>query len=189
MNFLKKIIKNFKRTSQTYDTCAICLEEMDKKRFCRKTKCNHNYHRICLYTWLKENNNCPLCRTILRNHDSYDMFTHLMCMITPLFLSINMKIYEGILGKTKYHTVERLYRRLVRKEYKLRKMDVYITDIQMYPIIKLFEKLIEKLNDLILEIIENLDEVSSHPSQGNKRLYIELLKKLTKVMDKISNIS
>ena len=30
------------------------------------TKCNHIYHKICLYKWLDRHNSCPLCRKSLR---------------------------------------------------------------------------------------------------------------------------
>jgi len=41
--------------------CSICLENVndnDKKSL----NCNHNFHRTCINTWLREQNNCPLCR-------------------------------------------------------------------------------------------------------------------------------
>jgi hypothetical protein len=49
--------------SNTNTNCTICLEELNK---CVKLKCNHTYHKECIDTWFKTNNNntksCPLCR-------------------------------------------------------------------------------------------------------------------------------
>ena len=41
--------------------CSICLEnisECDTKSL----NCNHSFHKNCINTWLREQNNCPLCR-------------------------------------------------------------------------------------------------------------------------------
>jgi SUMO ligase MMS21 Smc5/6 complex component len=32
-----------------------------------KTTCNHIYHNNCIEEWLKKNNTCPICRTIISN--------------------------------------------------------------------------------------------------------------------------
>jgi hypothetical protein len=39
--------------------CSICLEIMTENRI---LPCCHKFHSNCINIWLKENNNCPLCR-------------------------------------------------------------------------------------------------------------------------------
>ena len=53
-----------KKTLENIGDCSICL----KKMYCNntvRTECEHTYHRICLETWLKDKDTCPLCRTNL----------------------------------------------------------------------------------------------------------------------------
>lgn len=45
--------------------CSICLDiyEVGDNLACAKTnKCNHVFHEDCIKLWLKERNECPLCR-------------------------------------------------------------------------------------------------------------------------------
>ena len=46
--------------------CSICLEENNQDDL-EVTECNHSFHRSCLEQWFERANNCPLCRTQLRN--------------------------------------------------------------------------------------------------------------------------
>ena len=51
------------RTLDILDNCSICL----KKMYCNNsisTECNHIFHKICLETWLKNKDTCPLCRSL-----------------------------------------------------------------------------------------------------------------------------
>jgi hypothetical protein len=41
--------------------CPICREE----GVLHKTPCNHHFHQSCLHEWLRRNNTCPLCRTVI----------------------------------------------------------------------------------------------------------------------------
>ena len=53
-----------KNTLEDIGDCSICL----KKMYCNnsiKTECNHTYHKICLETWLKDKDTCPMCRCII----------------------------------------------------------------------------------------------------------------------------
>lgn len=52
-----------KKIGLIIDKCSICLKNMYYNTSI-KTDCNHYYHLICLNTWLKNNNSCPLCRTV-----------------------------------------------------------------------------------------------------------------------------
>jgi hypothetical protein len=49
------------------DRCGICLEDMDKPRLVKKTKCGHRFHRECLKMWCNSpkqpglGTRCPFC--------------------------------------------------------------------------------------------------------------------------------
>ena len=59
------IVKNYSSQNRVIrrepTQCSICLEnvnDFDKKSL----NCEHSFHRTCINTWLREQNNCPLCR-------------------------------------------------------------------------------------------------------------------------------
>ncbi len=43
--------------------CSICWEKIDTEY---KTTCNHLFHKNCVDEWLKNNNTCPICRSIIK---------------------------------------------------------------------------------------------------------------------------
>ena len=62
--------------------CVICLDDLqcnpdvEKKKqsgIVFETKCNHKFHTICLSEWLeitkKTVKTCPICRTLIHEHD------------------------------------------------------------------------------------------------------------------------
>ena len=42
--------------------CSICLEEFEIGNQITELPCHHPFHAHCLSLWIKENQNCPLCR-------------------------------------------------------------------------------------------------------------------------------
>lgn len=44
--------------------CAVCLMEFEENELCRMTLCLHVFHSECLLSWIKKNENCPVCRYI-----------------------------------------------------------------------------------------------------------------------------
>ena len=53
-----------KKTLEDIGDCSICL----KKMYCNdsvKTECDHTFHKMCIETWLKSKDTCPLCRTVV----------------------------------------------------------------------------------------------------------------------------
>ena len=46
------------------ESCSICLERFKLDDMINKLNCNHMYHKECLDSWI-QNNNCPLCRSII----------------------------------------------------------------------------------------------------------------------------
>ena len=51
--------------------CSICLTDMIDcpKETALLTSCGHTYHEACLIDWLKKNENCPLCRSVVVHPD------------------------------------------------------------------------------------------------------------------------
>ena len=43
------------------DKCSICLEDIRPNEQ-KSLNCNHSFHRDCINTWLREKDDCPLCR-------------------------------------------------------------------------------------------------------------------------------
>lgn len=55
------------------NNCAICLEECNYK-----TKCNHWFHKKCLYKWYNSHtngHNCPYCK--MKIHPEQDFGKHM----------------------------------------------------------------------------------------------------------------
>jgi hypothetical protein len=59
--FEKKIIEEKK-------ICSICIDETDYESR-HYLKCGHFFHHDCLYRWLDQNTQCPVCRLVL--HKDY----------------------------------------------------------------------------------------------------------------------
>ena len=48
--------------SSLEEQCSICLDNYIKEDILNELKCGHKYHNTCIDDWIKNNNNCPLCR-------------------------------------------------------------------------------------------------------------------------------
>lgn len=47
--------------------CSICLEQqIETEEWC-KLNCNHEYHKDCIYKWLRTTDSCPDCRKPIKN--------------------------------------------------------------------------------------------------------------------------
>jgi len=73
-------VKRIKKSlvNPSFDECSICLEEMINYKEIHKLKCNHIFHKKCIFEWLEGSisnydkynkyanipieGNCPLCR-------------------------------------------------------------------------------------------------------------------------------
>ena len=53
-------LKKCNKIHQTRGNCCICLDDILSN--IKTTKCNHIFHKKCINNWLKEKNECPLCR-------------------------------------------------------------------------------------------------------------------------------
>ena len=54
------------------ETCAICQEVIDISKSVL-TSCNHRFHSECFFKWLKKKPNCPMCRTVFREPNNYEI--------------------------------------------------------------------------------------------------------------------
>lgn len=41
--------------------CPICYEEIETHKY--TTMCGHDFHLFCLLKWVREHQNCPMCRS------------------------------------------------------------------------------------------------------------------------------
>jgi len=58
-NIIDKLKKNVKKGIK--EDCIICTDNMENKVMI-KLDCNHSFCECCILKWIKENNNCPICR-------------------------------------------------------------------------------------------------------------------------------
>ena len=45
--------------------CAICLEDFEREEVV-VTPCNHMFHEECIIPWVNGNDQCPVCRSAIR---------------------------------------------------------------------------------------------------------------------------
>ncbi|KAM3251475.1 hypothetical protein P3L10_005545 [Capsicum annuum] len=60
-----KIVKLEKENVVSFawgDICPVCFEIFEERSVAVVTPCSHIFHRSCIFTWLSENNTCPMCR-------------------------------------------------------------------------------------------------------------------------------
>lgn len=53
-------------TSESNQTCTICLEDFHEGDPIRKAPCQHFFHKQCIDGWLSIRNNCPNCKLEIR---------------------------------------------------------------------------------------------------------------------------
>ena len=59
--------KRHKLECHNIDLCPICHDKIsitNKDNSCQ-TQCSHRFHLSCFALWIKNNNNCPYCRTVI----------------------------------------------------------------------------------------------------------------------------
>jgi hypothetical protein len=55
---------NISINSNDEEKCSICLSKIDNYIY-TNLSCNHKFHLKCINEWLKNSNECPLCKRIL----------------------------------------------------------------------------------------------------------------------------
>mgnify|MGYP002814414032 CR=1 FL=1 len=48
--------------------CSICLEKYRTRITIVELQCSHNFHRMCIDKWIKNNSSCPYCRKNISNY-------------------------------------------------------------------------------------------------------------------------
>jgi len=64
-NFRTKILQNRIFRLIKYKTCSICLDKIRLNNVRFLNCCDHVFHKKCIKKWIKEDNICPNCRTII----------------------------------------------------------------------------------------------------------------------------
>jgi hypothetical protein len=59
-------IKVLDEVDSSVHPCSICLEAFNVFDCVKTLPCNHVYHETCVTTWLKQNDECPVCRAKVR---------------------------------------------------------------------------------------------------------------------------
>ena len=92
--------------------CSICL---DKITNIFTTKCNHSFCNDCIDSWIRQHNNCPLCRRIITkqvkqlpkvNTSPYDENGNLINRrqnYLDLYLDGHLEYEELLNGAHRYH--------------------------------------------------------------------------------------
>ena len=75
----KKAEADSRRSNETTDECAVCMEKMTKKAF--TGECLHVFCFECIQQWVGMKSTCPICvgqvKTLLynvRSNDDYDVY-------------------------------------------------------------------------------------------------------------------
>ncbi|XP_071502634.1 RING finger protein 215-like [Diadema antillarum] len=54
--------KRYQQSSESPDSCAVCLDEFHKGQTIRMLPCHHQFHNKCVESWLRNKRTCPLCK-------------------------------------------------------------------------------------------------------------------------------
>lgn len=54
--------KNEHDQNTTFQTCAICLNDLEDLTPTYTLECKHQFHRACIVEWFKQKHTCPYCR-------------------------------------------------------------------------------------------------------------------------------
>jgi hypothetical protein len=64
--------------------CIICYNQLDKDDI--KQECGHIFHTFCLYKWILESDNCPICRFKLINKNNFKIDINIFMNILSIYL-------------------------------------------------------------------------------------------------------
>lgn len=63
--------QNQNELSPFCNNCVICLEGFITGESCQiLSPCNHLFHSYCIKNWLKDNDTCPICRSVYYKYDN-----------------------------------------------------------------------------------------------------------------------
>lgn len=58
--------EKYKKDIHIESQCPICMEEFEEGEAIMKVSCSHIFHDHCYKDWLRHNNTCPLCKTVIK---------------------------------------------------------------------------------------------------------------------------
>ncbi len=86
--------------------CSICLENISNENK-KKLSCNHEFHKDCIITWLRQQNTCPNCRQEQTNDNLQE--------------SIESDNRQNLTNITIPNTTRYIYNRLSNRDYFVRR--------------------------------------------------------------------
>lgn len=57
--------KSRKRDEEEGEKCIICYDTIKRSHLIRVLQCAHRFHRRCINNWLRYEQFCPLCKTVV----------------------------------------------------------------------------------------------------------------------------
>ncbi len=184
---LKQLVKKSK-SKVGDETCPICFDEIDELE---QTNCGHLFCSLCIKTWLKQHNCCPLCRCDISN-DTLEIknFSELSRIIMELKDKLNdikLTVWKIVLDDSNGEPIIVISDKSLT-EYK--EVCSYIEEKLLY-IKKIISKRSDKFNNILLirlwefyyneylDIIADIDygyAITVHKSQGStyENVYIDI---------------
>lgn len=75
-----RLYNNDNISDEINDVCSICLDNINSQPVHELPECKHKFHSSCLITWLRINNDCPMCRSKSKSKKIYKqtVFQHII---------------------------------------------------------------------------------------------------------------
>lgn len=131
--------------------CSICLCNINNTQ-AKKTKCNHIFHEKCLKKWFQFKNTCPLCRKILKNTITVNLFLDSI-HYKDIKLVVKQKKIIFKLSNTQQYVIG--YTTIKRLKLNYNTMDIFYSINKKLVKLKIFSENIFKVYELIKTTIEN----------------------------------
>lgn len=85
--------------------CPICFKEINSNQLCI-TDCNHEFCDICLNKWFDRNrNDCPTCRTIIKNFKIDDIITKIINVNSNIELTYRLNNVSETMANLDINTI------------------------------------------------------------------------------------
>ena len=66
--YINTLKENIKISDTNLEICSICTDNINKGEEYNILSCNHQYHTLCILTWIKKHATCPICRKEIDIH-------------------------------------------------------------------------------------------------------------------------
>ncbi|CAF0845016.1 unnamed protein product [Adineta ricciae] len=57
-----EVFQGAKNKNDEENKCSVCWDDFEQSQTLRRLRCFHLYHKECIDKWLKDKNQCPICR-------------------------------------------------------------------------------------------------------------------------------